>query len=563
MPRSALARVAVVLLVGGTTLGTACLAPTQFRVALTTDLDCARLETVELYTGPRGGVDRTAPRAVISRAECTGPDLGNIVVAPSGARDARVQIEVVLHTKPGVVCVPDAAGKLPDSCLVARRALAFIPHTPLELPIQLDAACLGVRCDDVAGAPQTCLSGKCVPAELTDPARCSDLRQCPTGSPAVDGGTLPDGGPVGDAAPVDGAAPDGGPQAPATSLSVGANHACVVVTGGTVKCWGLGSFSQLGPGAVGNQPTPVVVTPLPPAIGVAAGAQHSCALLGDGSVQCWGSNGFNQLASTGGASPAPTAVPLPGPASQLAAGWYHNCVQLQSGGLRCWGANAYGQLGDNSTTNRAVPVSPVGLMASIALSGGADHTCLAAATGAAYCWGRNHLGQLGDGSMMQRLVPGIVNSLFSPTRIAAGARHTCAIVTGGDAYCWGDNTAGQLGTGGGTSPLPVKVNGVALAVAVAAADSHTCALLQGGSMKCWGNNMSGQLGTGDLASSPVPTPVIGLARPASAIGVGIGHTCALLDTGAVQCWGDNQSGQIGDGTVGGIRTAPKSVVGIP
>jgi alpha-tubulin suppressor-like RCC1 family protein len=57
--------------------------------------------------------------------------------------------------------------------------------------------------------------------------------------------------------------------------------------------------------------------------------------------------------------------------------------------------------------------------------------------------------------------------------------------------------------------------------------------------------------------------VNGLARPASAIGVGIGHTCALLDTGAVQCWGDNQSGQIGDGTVGGIRTAPKSVVGIP
>ena len=161
--------------------------------------------------------------------------------------------------------------------------------------------------------------------------------------------------------------------------------------------------------------------------------------------------------------------------------------------------------------------------------------------------------------------------LFSPTanalvdftgvtELAVGAGHNCA-VQAGSVRCWGDNTSGQLGDGT-TLPhaTPKPVGGLASATAVSLGVNHSCALLGDGTVRCWGANDSGQLGDGTLQPHAIPSEVSGLSGVAQ-ISAGEYHTCALLTNGTVRCWGDNASGQLGDGTIE-QRKSPVSAVGV-
>jgi alpha-tubulin suppressor-like RCC1 family protein len=78
--------------------------------------------------------------------------------------------------------------------------------------------------------------------------------------------------------------------------------------------------------------------------------------------------------------------------------------------------------------------------------------------------------------------------------------------------------------------------------------THTCALTASGGVKCWGNNDNGQLGEGKAVAKDTPVDVIGLKSGVKAIAVGGYHSCALLTTGRAKCWGDNDQGQLGNGT---------------
>jgi alpha-tubulin suppressor-like RCC1 family protein len=149
--------------------------------------------------------------------------------------------------------------------------------------------------------------------------------------------------------------------------------------------------------------------------------------------------------------------------------------------------------------------------------------------------------------------------------LATGEYHTCALTDTGGVKCWGDNEFGQLGDGTTTDrTTPVPVVGLSSGVrAIAAGGSHTCALTDAGGVKCWGDNEFGQLGDGTKIDRTTPVEVVGLSRGVRAIAAGGSHTCALTDTGGVKCWGWNWDGQLGDGTSGegNDRSTPVEVVG--
>jgi alpha-tubulin suppressor-like RCC1 family protein len=149
--------------------------------------------------------------------------------------------------------------------------------------------------------------------------------------------------------------------------------------------------------------------------------------------------------------------------------------------------------------------------------------------------------------------------LTGVTAIAAGSWHTCAIVSDGSVYCWGDNSDRALGDGSSVdfSVTPVKVAGVEGATAIAAGSWHTCAIVSEGRVQCWGSNQSGQLGGG----SPQDTAaLVGGIRGAAAIAAGGSNTCVLLTGGTVECWGMYSYSDYAADVV--IGTKPRRIQGI-
>jgi alpha-tubulin suppressor-like RCC1 family protein len=203
----------------------------------------------------------------------------------------------------------------------------------------------------------------------------------------------------------------------------------------------------------------------------------------------------------------------------------------------------------------------MGDVAAIAVGG--TTTCAATSAGLVGCWGTDAYGALGDGMTSGfSPVPVQANGLKSVTALSLGDRHGCALTMGGTVRCWGDDTQGQLGDGNrspsGTATIVSGITGGA--TAVAAGGMHTCAILGGGAVSCWGDNMSGQLGNGrSTGSSVVPVAVTGLASGATAIAAGEAFTCAVVSGGSVMCWGDGLHGQLG----GPASSATPTAVAMP
>ncbi len=352
------------------------------------------------------------------------------------------------------------------------------------------------------------------------------------------------------------------------AIAPGDDHTCALTTAGAVQCWGSNVDSQLGDGSNTNKRTPQPVSGLASGVAaIAAGGYHNCALTTAGALQCWGYNGDGELGNGGTTdknTPQPVTILASGVAA-IAAGQFYTCALTTAGAVQCWGSNSEGQLGDGSTTNKSTPQPVTGLASGVAaIAAGVAHTCAVTTAGAVHCWGQNNLGQLGDGSATNRSTPQPVTGLASGVAtIAAGQFHTCALTTAGAVQCWGHNVFGQLGDGSTTSKTtPQPVSGLASGVAsIAAGDYHTCALTTAGAVQCWGWNSSRQLGDGSTTNQSAPQPVTGLASGVAAIAAAGSHTCALTTAGAVQCWGSNAVGQLGDGSFTG-KTTPHPVTGL-
>jgi len=437
----------------------------------------------------------------------------------------------------------------------------------------------------------TCQAGICLAP------RCGDGK-------VEDGESCDDGNTV----PADGCEPDC-TKTDVVGLAAGRGHTCALLSRGNVRCWGGNDKGQLGLGNANdvraNKPYQNAIVGLgAPAIAIAAGSDHTCVVMVGGSIRCWGANDHGQLGlghtQAIGDNEAPSAdlatVGVDSAARAIATGGNCTCAILDDDTLRCWGENTYGQLGlghtsdigDNELPTRtSSQVSLAGIPLSVAVGG--NHSCAILADGyTVRCWGRNGLGQLGLGTtdnVGDDELPSAVDPIVFPSDgvsdtamvgIVAGSSRTCSVRMDGVMRCWGDNSDGGLGVGyAGARPLNKAIDwGLwswnSQVRDMRAGAFHLCLTLANNQSRCWGINDKAQLGLADTQTlgdneSVIEAPPIDLGRGgdgfasyAILLAAGAAHTCVVLGDGNVRCWGANESGQLG---LGYASLAPTDFVG--
>jgi alpha-tubulin suppressor-like RCC1 family protein len=257
------------------------------------------------------------------------------------------------------------------------------------------------------------------------------------------------------------------------------------------------------------------------------------------------------------------AGPLVAPsAEELAAGARHACaIRTGRGDVVCWGVDEAGELGRGlDPVGAPWPALVPGLTGVSQLALGDELSC-ALRSGEVWCWGSGYA--LGHGSMTPSLVPVRVLGISDAVEITAGVLHACARHASGEVSCWGHNADGQLGDGtNDRRDSPVRVMGLAGIVALARGPTalHTCAH-DGARLFCWGDNQDGQLGDGTTRDSYVPLEVPGVSG-VRAVSVGFRHTCAATAS-EVLCWGHNGLGELGTGAMSVPVEMPVRVASAP
>lgn len=337
---------------------------------------------------------------------------------------------------------------------------------------------------------------------------------------------------------------------PRAEISPGNAHTCAKDLKNKPYCWGSGTVGQLGQKGTGTLLTPVPVFNLSLVARISSGNAHTCAVLITGRVMCWGQGTQGQLGNgLATTSNVATQVLVVTDAFQTSCGGEHTCAVLQSGRIMCWGSAGVGMLGNGgSTVQQNTPVFVSGISNAVQVSVGVSHSCAVLATGSAICWGEGMNGQLGNGQTARYTVPVAVSGITNAIHVTAGNQHTCALLATGSIMCWGVGTNGQLGNGGTAQQnTPVAVSGITNAVHISADNAlHTCAVLSTGSVRCWGHSAQGQLGNGGTTQQNSPVSVTGITN-AVRVTVRLSHSCAVLTTGDFTCWGRGMEGQLGNG----------------
>ncbi len=330
------------------------------------------------------------------------------------------------------------------------------------------------------------------------------------------------------------------PDVKVVQVTAGVFSACAVLSDGSLKCWGDGSWGVLGRGdrlgaylAKTVEPISVSTDPNEKVVQVAVGQSFACALLSTKKVKCWGTNQNGELGRPG--QPPDSQLPSemepvsvssdPGVSVvQLSAANFHVCALLTSGAVKCWGENYAGQLGigdrqaiGDDELPSSVPdvrVSDDPNLTAIQVVTSQVHTCALLSDATVRCWGSpDALGyppatfvDPPPTPAMQPPVQIAPPSTFV-TSLSAGIFFTCATLSDGTARCWGQDYYGQLGYGNteqiddnetpeSAGPIAITSSDQLKVLSLAAGDGHTCAVLSDGSAKCWGKNWHGQLGQG-------------------------------------------------------------------
>ena len=368
-----------------------------------------------------------------------------------------------------------------------------------------------------------------------------------------------------------------------TQVALGDEHSCVLFNEGNIRCWGYNYYGQLGLGHrsnIGDNEHPLSqgdVSVGERVLKLALGDRFTCALLESGNVKCWGHDDlgslglghtvhmYDQLPSSQGNIEFGTTASV----VDIDVGGYHACALFETGQMKCWGHNYYGQLGyshrhnlgDGETLDEVGFVDVGGRVTAFSL--GSVHTCALLESGDVKCWGHNNWGQLGLGhtnDIGDDERPSSVASINlggQALEITSGDSFSCVRLTTGQVKCWGLNSFGTLGLGRsghiGDNETPDSIGPISLGSTVSQISSgsrSSCALLSGGHVRCWGHNDYGQLGLGHrdpVGYNDVPSTRRVLDLPEKAVQVAMGghHGCALLQSGRLTCWGQNDRGQLG------------------
>ena len=353
-------------------------------------------------------------------------------------------------------------------------------------------------------------------------------------------------------------------------IFAGRQHTCSVNNLGEARCWGANTSGQLGDGTTTNVssiPATALSISGRQVKTMALGGNFTCALLDNNDVKCWGANGMGQLGlndTTQRINPPNSSINFGTgrSARAITAGDAHACAILDDLSLRCWGAGANGRLGNGTSTNQFTP-STVNLGAGVqgkSVKAGNAHTCAILMDNSVKCWGSGSFGQLGNGMTTDLMAPpgGSIQSggtTLTVKALALGSQHSCAIAISGSVVCWGNHASGQLGIGSGVSsystPLTVTLDDGETAKFLSLGAQHSCIVLSTHNVKCFGNNGAGRVFRGDsttLFNYPIPIApdINGATILAASIALGSSHTCASnVSTNTIMCWGDNASGQLG------------------
>ncbi len=338
----------------------------------------------------------------------------------------------------------------------------------------------------------------------------------------------------------------------ASAIAAGWRHTCAV-SDGQLFCWGDNRDFQLGRPTPARSGEPLSLSFGAATQSVAAGIRNTCAIDAIGSLWCWGDNSTGQVGY--GALGDPQEMPQPVATgagnidfSQVAL-WGNFTLAIQNGTLWGWGEDAYGVL-DIAGTETVIPVVVDDSRIWTSVCAGTEHAC-ALAAGDLYCWGEGDGGRLGQGDEMDRTEPTPVMAGTTWSAVTCGGYHTCAITQAdGKLWCWGFNDHGQVGSGAGMELAPYQIGGTSVWTAVDAGEFHTCATIEPGNLYCFGEGLSGELGDGLRERHGSPTEVNRPSvQPWTAVSAGYGHTCGILQTSGLYCWGANGDGQVGNGEV--------------
>lgn len=376
------------------------------------------------------------------------------------------------------------------------------------------------------------------------------------------------------------------------AIALGGSTTCALSADGRVKCWGDNESGVLGLGDTASRGGVRAQVPSQlPAIDLGtdrkavaisvSGANTACALLDNGGVKCWGSNRYGQLGTgttddrgdePGEMGDALAAVPLGAGRKAIAvsAGSHHTCAVLDDGGVKCWGSGANGELGRDDDSDVLFPeqFAPINLKRSATSVSAADGvTCALLDNGTLKCWGSagslplpgsadlDGSGSVGDFSGEMSALPALSFNGGKARSVVAGVVSE-ALLENGSLVLWGFGYQGW--TNAVVVPdelavLPAMKMGTGKKVKSSDVDAfHACAVLDDGAVKCWGYAPHGALGLGAVVASGTKSPSelasVDLGGHAAVqIAIGREHSCALLDDATLRCWGYNNQGQLGLG----------------